>query len=108
MTWNQERDMPRLLELSGKQDAGSLTAEETWEYRALCAWQDAYVHNLHRSIYDGYLQGDGILSYGRQGGPMMHYVVIDGHQAGIWSKLRWARQDLRGHLRRRKLEWRRA
>jgi hypothetical protein len=38
----------------------------------------------------------------------MHYVVIDGHQAGIWSKLRWARQDLRGHLRRRKLEWRRA
>lgn len=26
-------------------------------------------------------------------------VFIDGHQVGIWTKQRWARQDFRRHLR---------
>jgi hypothetical protein len=26
-------------------------------------------------------------------------VVVDGHRAGIWTKPRWARRDLRWHLR---------
>jgi hypothetical protein len=26
-------------------------------------------------------------------------VVVNGHQVGIWTKPRWARRDLRWHLR---------
>ena len=24
-----------------------------------------------------------------------HYVIFEGHQAGVWTKYRWARRDLR-------------
>jgi hypothetical protein len=29
----------------------------------------------------------------------LHHVIVGGHQVGVWTKRRWAEQDLREQLR---------
>jgi hypothetical protein len=33
---------------------------------------------------------------------IVYRVIVDGRQVGLWTKRRWARRDLRQHLRKRK------
>ena len=34
----------------------------------------------------------------------LYHVVVNGNQAGLWTKWRWARRDLRYHLAREAAE----